>query len=94
MANNVLTKQNTPRATKSKLDPFVAHKVRRIHGAAMEIAKLANIPRSYVSEVINGKKPPSEKFTVALQQVMEKDACESTLAIFLARYPRVEQEAR
>jgi hypothetical protein len=51
---------------RKKITSSTATLIRRTHGLAAEIAVVADFYPSYVSEVVAGKKAPSQRFTDAV----------------------------
>jgi len=63
------------------LPPRVAKRVLRVRGASIQIAKMAGVSRSFVSEVLHGAKPPSERIEEAIIEYFGRMAHETTFEL-------------
>jgi len=71
-----------------KLKPGTVRVIRQTHGLASEIATVAGFSdASYVSKVLKGEKPPSEKFLHAVSIAMTNFAQQFNRQAFDVEYP-------
>ncbi len=71
-----------------KIKPATLNVIRRTHGLAAEIAAVADVTPGYVSNVLNGRKPPSDKFLSAVPIAMLNFARRFDRQAFEVEYPR------
>ena len=73
---------------KKKIKPGTFSVIRRTHGLAAEIAAVANVTSGYVSNVLSGRRPPSDKFLSAVPIAMLNFARRFDRQAFEVEYPR------
>jgi len=80
-------KRNTQRG-QNKVKHATVRIIRRTHGLAAEIAVVAGFDPSYVSKVLKGEKPPSERFLSAVSIAMTNFARRFDRQAFETEYPQ------
>ena len=84
------------RSTKKRprIDPAVARLVTGMRGGAAEIAAAGPFSRAYVCKVVNGLKPPSMRFLLALDSVLSGAKRRVNGAIIRRVHPEVDEVSR
>jgi hypothetical protein len=72
-----------------KLGSETGRLVRGMRGAAAQIAAVAHCDHAYVSRVLSGKKPPSKKFLLALETVLQGAQLQVWRAIVQHEHPEI-----
>jgi hypothetical protein len=92
---NVAIMQNTSETTKRKhgrrntarLHPYTLRILQNHRGTTTKIAHAMGCNLSYVLDVINGVKPPSERFLAVLPDVLAEIASDATRAALITAHP-------
>ena len=82
--------KRTTKNTTRKLGKELRRLVRGMRGGAAQIAAVGKLSRPYVSKVINGKKPPSMRFLLAMDCVLAGAKRRVNGAIIRRAHPEID----
>ena len=86
MENPVSKKKPTTNDGQKKLDPVVVEMIMQTRGMLKRIARAARISKFYASNIVHGRRRPTEKFIRAAQGACLEQAQRMNMAAFMARY--------